>query len=142
MKTLKQKRSIRRQKKHCKGQRVFDRETLKHFNRRRKSEYNDYIKSDEWKLKTKEAFKLFGRNCKRCNSEKNLHVHHMTYNHFKSEPMSDLCILCKPCHKLYHKLHKFTEINSTITFCKSDIIEEIPQMDNTDTIFSFKSFTF
>ena len=142
MKTLKQKRSAKRIKKHYKGMRTFDRETLKHFNRRRKSEYNEYIKSDEWKLKTKEAFELYGRNCKRCYSNKNLQVHHMTYNNFKSEPLSDLCVLCKPCHKLYHKLHKYTEINSTIVFCNSDNLNKVPEQYNSSSIFNFKSFSF
>lgn len=46
--------------------------------------------------------KQSGFVCEICGSAINLQVHHLTYEHFRSEPMEDLIVLCAKCH---HKLH-------------------------------------
>lgn len=80
-------------------------------------EYEDYIHSPEWFGKRKEVFKLKGKICERCKSERRLHVHHKTYVNFTKEDIEkDLCVLCTKCHDLYHKLNKHTSIHTTNAF--------------------------
>jgi hypothetical protein len=31
-----------------------------------------------------------------------MHVHHRTYERIGHEKLSDLCLLCGPCHRLFH----------------------------------------
>jgi hypothetical protein len=65
--------------------------------------YIRYINSDAWKLKKEQAFAHYGRRCSLCGRTSNLTVHHNTYKNLGHEPMSDLCVLCWPCHKRHHR---------------------------------------
>lgn len=78
--------------------------------------YTEYLKSEEWRIKREQAFMFHGRKCKKCGSNKTLHVHHMTYIRLKNEIMEDFCILCNLCHIEYHKLNKTVSIESTEAF--------------------------
>lgn len=64
--------------------------------------YLDYIHSEQWRLKRREALKHYGYRCSNCGTKKRLDVHHLTYDRFKNERLSDLMILCRPCHDLAH----------------------------------------
>jgi hypothetical protein len=69
--------------------------------------YKSYITSPRWKLKCQQYWEAKGRWCKACKaSNKPLHVHHMTYDHFTMEPLTDLMGLCYDCHKEVHKRHR------------------------------------
>ena len=35
-------------------------------------QYKEYLKSDRWKLKRKEAFDFYGKTCKKCGSVKKI----------------------------------------------------------------------
>ena len=101
----------------------------------RKEEYNRYIKSTAWGRKKKEARAYYKETCRMCGitSEqlktlsktiknslaKYLHVHHITYDNFKAEKMSDLCLLCEPCHAYVHE-----EIDKRA--CKKRGIKRVP----------------
>jgi predicted HNH restriction endonuclease len=37
---------------------------------------------------------------------KPLHVHHMSYDHFTREPLTDLIGLCYDCHREVHRIHR------------------------------------
>lgn len=65
-------------------------------------EYLSYIQSSYWFFKREEAFIYHGRKCKKCNSTKQLEVHHLTYRRLGHERMRDLMVLCKQCHNLLH----------------------------------------
>lgn len=69
-----------------------------------RSEYWEYLKSETWKAKRRLLFQERGRKCEKCGAGKNLNVHHLSYEHFKDEPLSDLQILCRLCHKESHGL--------------------------------------
>ena len=72
-------------------------------------EYSNYLKSREWSIKRKKKLNLAKNRCQVCYSPNNLDVHHRTYVRFKHELMSDLTVLCRRCHALFHKrmkLHK------------------------------------
>lgn len=61
-------------------------------------DYTSYIHSAEWRRKADERLKLDNHICQVCGAEAT-DVHHMTYDNFKAEPMSDLVSLCRECHK-------------------------------------------
>lgn len=58
----------------------------------------EYYKSEEW-----EKIRIFTlhraqNRCQRCGAEKNLQVHHLTYDNLYNEKPQDLEVLCKKCH--------------------------------------------
>jgi 5-methylcytosine-specific restriction endonuclease McrA len=59
-------------------------------------------------MKTTAYWTKYGRFCKACGSKKNLHVHHVTYERFGNELLTDLLGLCYTCHKGVHELHRKT----------------------------------
>ena len=69
----------------------------------KKVDYQEYLKSNQWKRKRQEVFRYYGKSCCLCGSRENLHVHHRRYDNLGHEPMEDLCVLCSSCHAKYHK---------------------------------------
>jgi len=72
--------------------------------------YYDYIKSDKWKKRANDARRRANFHCQICNSSKNLHVHHRTYERLGNEKPTDLIVLCAECHKLFHDNKKINNI--------------------------------
>lgn len=63
--------------------------------------YSEYIRSARWKRKRAHRIYLSGGECESCGTsvrESNLEVHHLHYETLGRELMSDLEVLCKPCH--------------------------------------------
>lgn len=71
--------------------------------------YKKYMCSDEWRSKCEEVFSIRGRRCEACGSQKSIEVHHKTYGNLGYEPLDDLSVVCKNCHKKIHKLAKKTK---------------------------------
>jgi hypothetical protein len=60
--------------------------------------------STEWKIACKEVWKRDCARCLRCNSDKDLHVHHIvsfSRIEFRADP-ANLVLLCKKCHSFVH----------------------------------------
>ena len=77
------------------------------------SDYYEYIKSPEWKMKANDLKIDRGFRCQLCNISgyvTNLHVHHNTYERFGMEKDSDMIVLCADCHKTFHE-HKKPQAN-------------------------------
>ena len=73
--------------------------------------YQEYLQSDHWKAKRKEAFGVWGFECALCFENKHLHVHHVHYDTLWNEdPESDLVVLCANCHKVIHIADESFEI--------------------------------
>ena len=53
------------------------------------------MKSESWREKRREAFLYHGQMCAVCGETSGLHVHHLTYDNFRDELMSDLSVLCE-----------------------------------------------
>lgn len=69
-----------------------------------KTDYQEYIGSDEWKAKADAARAGADHRCQVCNSNSViLDVHHRTYERLGRESPSDLIALCRECHGLFHK---------------------------------------
>ena len=69
---------------------------------RNKAEYQAYLKSKHWQDIRHKVFQEYGYRCDQCGSSKNLHIHHITYEHLGEEKISDLVPLCEDCHKRLH----------------------------------------
>lgn len=64
--------------------------------------YAAYRRSPEWASKRKAALEHADHRCQVCNSPHELEVHHRTYERLCAEVPSDLTVLCRTCHTLFH----------------------------------------
>lgn len=60
-----------------------------------------YLRSDAWKALREATLKRDGFRCVRCNRPAE-QVHHLTYDRWQEEELSDLVSLCRPCHEKEH----------------------------------------
>ncbi len=68
--------------------------------------HRQYLESETWKFKRVAAFAHYGHNCNRCGKP-GTDVHHKNYARVGGmEKMSDLEILCRPCHEEHHRNEK------------------------------------
>jgi len=66
---------------------------------RMKEDYERYIRSAEWKNKSKAFIKLKNKKCERCGGSHNLQVHHIHYTTFGKETLNEIEVLCYKCHQ-------------------------------------------
>jgi len=68
--------------------------------------YKDYLKSDEWYKIRAQKIEEADNRCQLCYKLGKLQVHHRTYKRIFNEKLSDLIVLCKNCHKIFHNVSK------------------------------------
>lgn len=69
----------------------------------RKEEYREYLRSDHWQERRRMAVRGADGACQVCNArDKQLEVHHRTYERLGAEEPWDLVVLCEDCHGLFH----------------------------------------
>ena len=66
------------------------------------TDYNAYLQSYGWKEKAKEARIRANYRCMMCYEPGKLSVHHRTYDRIGHELNTDLIVLCRKCHALFH----------------------------------------
>ena len=67
-----------------------------------KSEYIEYLKSDEWREKRKILMEQCDWTCSKCG-KKATQLHHLNYNNIGNEELNtDVVPLCKDCHDEIH----------------------------------------
>ena len=67
-------------------------------------EYRTYMRSDAWAQKRWQVLARAHYRCEQCGARHvRLEVHHLTYRHFKSEPLEELMALCWDCHRAAHR---------------------------------------
>ena len=64
--------------------------------------YDDYLQTEGWKEKRREALKYWDYKCALCFSNETLNVHHRTYCRLGSELPNDVIVLCEICHIKHH----------------------------------------
>lgn len=64
--------------------------------------YREYIRSDEWRNKARDAITRSTGRCAMCGTRKNLTVHHNTYERIGNELPTDLTVVCWKCHRRHH----------------------------------------
>jgi hypothetical protein len=62
-------------------------------------EYESYLRSREWGLKSADARRRAGYRCQRCGAKGQLDVHHKHYRTLGNEAPEDLEVLCVTCHE-------------------------------------------
>lgn len=66
--------------------------------------YDEYLQTEQWQEKRKAALAAAGYRCQVCNADdRELHVHHRTYERRGNEVPDDLTVLCCECHQLFHE---------------------------------------
>ena len=68
----------------------------------RKDFYHGYLRTKLWEDKRNQKLKEAEYRCQLCNSNDSLQVHHRTYDNVFNERKSDLIVLCRKCHALFH----------------------------------------
>lgn len=67
-----------------------------------------YLKSPEWKALKSKVLNRDNFTCQSCNTDGiPLEVHHITYQNFGNENLSDLVSLCRNCHQSIHDKHGY-----------------------------------
>jgi hypothetical protein len=69
----------------------------------RSPEYIAYLGSPEWQRKRRVALAQAEHRCQVCNGARELDVHHRTYERLGDERPTDLTVLCRRCHNLFHE---------------------------------------
>lgn len=65
--------------------------------------YREYLKTDQWKAIRTVAIEYAEGHCQVCNSDLMLQVHHRKYpSVLGTEKLSDLTVLCRRCHNVFH----------------------------------------
>lgn len=64
--------------------------------------YEQYLRTDHWRARRNRALKLATYRCQRCTDNRNLQVHHLSYDRLGEELDDDLQVLCRGCHLGHH----------------------------------------
>lgn len=67
-----------------------------------RSQYGDYLQTSHWRERRQRALKKALYACQVCKDLERLEVHHNTYERLGGELDSDLLVLCRDCHELFH----------------------------------------
>lgn len=71
-----------------------------------KREYQDYVRYNaNWKSVRRKKHHL-QHTCQCCGSRETLDIHHKTYENLGHEKLSDLQVLCRECHYVWHERQK------------------------------------
>lgn len=69
-----------------------------------KSDYDEYLKTEHWKITKRLTLEHYKNVCAVCGTDKKLNVHHITYENKGKEKLEDLQILCERHHKETHNI--------------------------------------
>ena len=75
-----------------------------------------YYLSNEWEIRRKLVLNRDKYICQSCLSNKATQVHHLTYKHFKNEPLFDLISICEFCHLQVTKMDRKDKSFEVIKF--------------------------
>jgi len=64
--------------------------------------YHEYLLSSAWQSKRQLVIERANGMCERCQEERIVDVHHLTYDNVFDEPLEDLQGLCRKCHTKAH----------------------------------------
>jgi 5-methylcytosine-specific restriction endonuclease McrA len=76
----------------------------------RRMPYRQYLNTYHWQQLRLLKLSEVEERCQLCYSpQKPLHVHHRTYARLGNEKLTDLTVLCKDCHTLFHQHRTLTK---------------------------------
>ena len=67
-----------------------------------KATYQEYLQTEHWREFRLRALKRAGDKCQVCAGHDRLVVHHNDYSRLGGELITDVVVLCTPCHELFH----------------------------------------
>lgn len=73
-------------------------------------DYEQYIISVDWMYKRQEALYRDGYKCCLCGRNRELEVHHLTYERLGNENLEDLMTLCVRCYNDAHYFENYEEV--------------------------------
>lgn len=73
-----------------------------HIKSLREMPYSEYLITNHWKQLRFIKLKRAKFRCEMCFNNRNLQVHHKTYERRGCEDLSDLIVLCENCHGKFH----------------------------------------
>jgi 5-methylcytosine-specific restriction endonuclease McrA len=85
--------------------------------------YAEYLQSSWWRARRNDALRAASYRCQRCESKRDLEVHHLTYERLGAELPGDLDVLCRGCHLGEHSLETRTFVSLYMRVL-SDIIRK------------------
>lgn len=62
------------------------------------SKHNDYLKSPQWHQRRDMVLARDKNICQACLTDRATQVHHLTYKHWRHEPLFELVSVCQSCH--------------------------------------------
>lgn len=86
--------------------------TKKNRHKSRKEKHALYLQNVNWKAKRFRVIQKYNYTCQRCFNvfpQNKLDVHHVTYQRFAVEKLTDLLPLCRECHAKEHGIVKVAE---------------------------------
>jgi hypothetical protein len=69
-----------------------------------KMPYPEYLLTEHWLGVRERALVRAGRRCQVCNADRDLQVHHRTYENRGNELDADVTVLCRSCHMRFHDI--------------------------------------
>lgn len=84
--------------------------------------YKEQLKTQEWKALRQLVLEDRGFKCEQCSTENNLHIHHTFYELGKKcweYEIKDLQVLCRDCHKQWHRQNKIKIVGNKNKIIKS-----------------------
>lgn len=69
-----------------------------------KAEYAEYLQGEHWQMMRRLALKDSDGRCRVCDSDDMCDVHHRSYDRIGREELSDLVVLCRSHHEMFHGL--------------------------------------
>jgi hypothetical protein len=66
-------------------------------------QYREYLQTEHWQTARQRALILAGHKCQLCAGRVGLDVHHNSYERLGGELDSDLVVLCRECHSVFHQ---------------------------------------
>lgn len=65
-------------------------------------QHNEYLQTPEWAAKREAVLRRSGGICEGCRQAHAVHVHHISYDHWREELSWELAAVCLDCHERAH----------------------------------------
>jgi hypothetical protein len=65
--------------------------------------HSQYLATPEWWDKREAVLEREGKLCQGCRAAPAVHVHHLTYDHWRAELLWELVAVCLDCHERAHR---------------------------------------
>lgn len=90
--------------------------------------YEEYLETPGWRTIRRLKLRQARHACQLCNSDdRQLHVHHRTYERRGRERLEDLLVLCERCHGRFHDQEDGESQSTRLPISERDIGDQDPR---------------